>query len=71
MIYSKYKNSFFDEFHNISCSILSKPGITNKFAHFLKGLRSWAIIKVNRKKLAKDYNTFSSKFRTSVILSSV
>ena len=65
------KIQFSTNFQNISCSILSKPGITNKLAHFLKVLRSWAIIKLNRKKLEEDYNTCSTIFRASVILSSV
>ena len=68
MIYSKNKFQFSTNCQNISCSILSQHGITNKFAHFLKGLRSWAIIQVKRKKLAEDHNRFSSIFRTSVII---
>ena len=58
----------FDKLLNKSCSILSQHGITRKFAHFLKGLRSWTEIQVKRKKLAEVYNRFSSIFRTSVII---
>ena len=50
---------------------LVKLGITNKLAHILKRLRSWAFIFGNREKLAEDYNNLSSICRTSVILSSV
>ena len=71
MIYSKNKFQYLTNCQNISCNILSKLGITNKLAHVLKGLRSWAIIKVTEKKLVEDYNSFSSIFRTSVILLSV
>ena len=71
MIYSKNKAQFSTNCQNIKCSILSKLGITNKLAHFLKGLRSLSIIKANRKKLAEDNNNFCSILRTSVILSSV
>ena len=67
MIYSENKFQFSTNCHNISCSILSKHGITNKLAHFIKGLRLWAIIYVKRKKLAEDYNRFSSIFRTYFI----
>ena len=44
MIYSKNKFQFFTNYQNISCSILSQHGKTNKLEHFLEGLRSWAII---------------------------
>ena len=67
MIYSKNKFQFSMNCQNISCSILSQHMITNKLAHFLKGLRSWAINLVERKKLAEDYNRLSSILRTSVI----
>ena len=69
MIYSKNKFHFSTNCQNISCIILSKHGITNKLAHFLKDLpmRSWAVIYVKGKKLAEDYNRFSSIFRASVI----
>ena len=68
MIYSKNKFQFSTNYQSISCSILSQHEITNKLAHFLKGLKPWAIILVNRKKLAEDYNRFSSIFKTSVII---
>ena len=68
MIYSENKFQFSTNCQIISCSILSQHGITNKLAHFLKGLRLWAIIEVKRKKLAEDYNRFSSIFRTNVII---
>ena len=68
MIYSKNKFQFSTNCQNESCSILSQHGITNKLAHFLKGLRSWAIISVKRKKMAEDYNRYGSIFRTSVII---
>ena len=35
-----------------------------KLAHFVKGLRSWAINYVKRKKLAEDYNSSSSIYMT-------
>ena len=70
-IYSINKFQFLTNCQNRSCSVMSKLGIINKLVHFLKGLRSWAIIQVNRKKLAEDYNTFSSICWTSVIPSSV
>ena len=44
MIYYKNKFQFSTNCQKISCSILSQHGITNKLAHFLKGLRSWEII---------------------------
>ena len=44
MIYSKNKYQFLMNYQNMSGNILSHYGITNKLAHFLKGLRSWAII---------------------------
>ena len=44
MIYSKNKFHFLTNCQNISCSILSQHGITSKHAHFLKSLRSWAVI---------------------------
>ena len=69
MIYSKNKFQFSTNCQNISCSILSKHGIKTEFAHFLKGLMSWALIEAKGKKLAEEYNRFSSMFRTSVILS--
>ena len=42
--FSKNKFQFSTNCQNISCSILSQHGITNKLAHFLKGLRPWLII---------------------------
>ena len=69
MIYSKNKFQFSTNCQNISFSILSKHGIKTKLAHFLKGLMSRALIEAKRKKLAEDYNRFSSIFKTSVILS--
>ena len=39
---------------------LVKDWDNNLLAHFLKCLRSWAIIYVDRKNLAEDYNNFSS-----------
>ena len=71
MIYSINKFQFSTNCQNISCSILSQLGITNKLAHFLKGLMSLAIILSERKKMAEDYNRFSSIFKTSDILSNV
>ena len=68
MIYSKNKFHFLTNCQNISCSILSQHGITSKHAHFLKSLRSWAVIEVKRKKLAEDYNRFSLIIRPSVII---
>ena len=68
MIYSKNKFHFSTNCQNISCSILSQHGITSEHAHFLKSLRSWAVIEVKRKKLAEDNNRFSSMIRTSVII---
>ena len=56
MIYSKNKFQISTNRLNILCSILSLHGITSKLAHFLKGLRSWTVIKVKRKKLAEDHN---------------
>ena len=67
MIYSKTNFQFSTNCLNISCSILSQHGITNKLAHFQKGLRSWAIILVKRKKLAEDYNSFSSIFSVIIL----
>ena len=69
MIYSKNKCQFSTNCQNISCSILSKHGIKTKLAHFLKGLVSWALSEAKTKKLAEDYNRFSSIFRTGVIVS--
>ena len=69
MIYSKNEFQFSTNCQNISCSILSKHGIKTKRAHFLKGLMSWALNEAKRKKLAEDYNRFSSILRISVILS--
>ena len=40
-------------------------------AHFLEGLKSFAIIRIKRKWLAGDNNYFSLIFRTWVILSFV
>ena len=37
--FSKYKFQFSTNCQNMSCSILSQLGITNKLVHFLKGLR--------------------------------
>ena len=68
MIYSKNKFRFLTNCQNIICSILSQHGITSKHAYFLKSLKSWAVIKVKRKKLTEDNNRLSSILRTSVII---
>ena len=40
MLKDKILASYFEELPKyVSCSIMSQVGITNKFAHFLKGLR--------------------------------
>ena len=68
MIHSKKQIPMFDELPRYIMQYLVTAWDKNKLAHFLKGLRSWAIILVKRKKMSEDYIRFSSIFRTSVII---
>ena len=70
VINSKNKSNFrgiAKIYHSASCLV---PGIT-KNAYVLEGLRSLAIIEINRNNLTDDYNYFSFIFRTYAILLSV
>ena len=86
MIVHEIKNKFLRDFYNLIYFFLKTNSYFEELpkfimqylviawdihAYFLEDLRSRAIIKVNRKKLAEYYNYFNLIFRTSVILSSV
>ena len=60
----KSKSFFGGNYQNISCSILTRLGKTNKISHFLENLRSWAITKIKIKKLDGDYKYFILILRT-------
>ena len=58
---------FRGNYQNISFIILSRPGKTNKFSHFLKSIMSRLIIKIKIKKLHGDYKYLSLILRTWVL----